>query len=181
MQFIFIFLLFINSCIVNPKYTTSQEIAEEQIQKTPQDADQIKQYQKDFESLENLKKSSMPDKYSYRIDAEKTSGWSIGNPNALLHVGQNKYKYTHKLNIGLICNKNNFVPSYFSQKNIKWKINDSFTGTTTTQLTGDFQIQLTHSEPTRFENIFITTQSKTYKFSLSQFLLYELDPAECNK
>ena len=176
-----VFFFIVSGCVVNPKYSDPKTISEEQAQKYPQDAEQIRQRQRDYDKQQNIQSSQASSKYSYSVSNEKISGWSVGNPNAVFHIGNNNYNYHHKINLTLVCDKNSFVPKPFGHKKIKWKISDSIFGDVQTSLNGDADIRFSTNTGDRFRKITIVTANSTYDVGLDGHLLLEVKQNECDR
>ncbi len=154
-------------------------ISEEQAQKYPQNADQIKQQYNDFKTEQNLKTSQPSPESSYTISQNKISSWSIGNPNAAIHLGVNKYQYNHRINITLVCDKNSFYPRPYSKKKITWKLSETQKGETETNLKGEINLRPSSESNERFSTVSVTTAKHSYDISLDGLLVFELKKDEC--
>jgi hypothetical protein len=178
-QFFLIAVLFLMGCIINPKYTDPKAIADEQAQKYPRNADQIKQQYNDFKTEQNLKNSQPSPDSSYTVSQNKTSSWSVGDPNAAIHLGVNKYQYNHRINITLVCDKNSFYPKPYSKKKITWKLSETQQGTTETNLKGEINLRPSLDTNERFHSVTVTTAKHTYDIGLDGLLVFELKKDEC--
>ncbi len=172
-------LLLLPGCIINPKYTDPKTIADEQAQKYPQNADLIKQQYNDFKTEQNLKISQPSPESSYSVSQNKTSSWSVGDPNAVIHLGVNKYQYNHRINITLVCDKNSFYPKPYSKKKITWKLSEIQQGTTETNLKGEIHLRLSSENNERFRSVAVTTTKHTYDIGLNGLLIFELKKEDC--
>lgn len=172
-------LLLCSGCLINPKYTHSRAMLEEQIRQNPRHADEIRRQQREHEETQNIIRAKSSSK-AYTITQEKISSWSAGAPNEAIHVGSSNHRYHHKIAFKLICGKDSITPSPFSNKKIKWKISESVSGEVHTSRQGEANINFTADSSDYFHNITITTDKKSYTVSLAVTLPVELDENECN-
>jgi len=163
-------------CVSNP-YHEPQRTAEAEAQKYPEQANQIREQQRDWENQQRLKPSPND---SYVIEQEKLSSFAIGGPNAAFHLGSSSYQYNHKINLTLACEKDSFLPKPYSQKSIKWKLTNSLSGEVQTSREGKLQIQFKNDSDQRFRKLTLSTAKKSYDVSLSEFPTIELEKEECH-
>ena len=179
LKILIIFVLIISGCVSNPKYSDPKSTFEEQAQKYPENADEIRQQYQDYVRQQNIQKSQPGPQNSYSVTDEKTSGWSIGNSDALVHLGSNKYKYHHKINITLICDKNSFAPKPYGHKTIRWKVSKNLYGEIQTSLNGEAKIYFNTEASDPFHKVVINTDQNEYEIGLSGYLLLELKKSDC--
>ena len=180
LKIIIALVFIISGCVVNPKYSDPKTISEEQAQKYPQNAEQIREQYRDYEKQQNIQNSQSSPKNSYTVTDEKISGWSVGSPDAVLHLGSNNYKYHHKINVTLVCDKNSFSPKPYSHKKLKWKVSDSIYGVTQTSLIGEANLYFNTETSDRFHKITMSTDQNDYDIGLDGYLILELKKNECN-
>ncbi len=173
-------LLVISGCVVNPKYDNSRSFYEEQIEKYPKNAEFLRRQQKDFEASENIQRLKNNSYESYLVTSQKVSGWSVGNPDALLHIGHNTYKYHHRIKFTLVCDKDRFLPKPFGNRKVKWKVSESVKGEATTASSGEANVYFGDNVGERYKTMTIDTGANQYTFVLEGFLLVELNSDECN-
>jgi hypothetical protein len=118
MRFALIVILFlVEACVSNP-YDDHRLTTEKESQKYPEQAEHIRQQHDEWANRTRLNRGPND---SYIVEQEKVSGSAFGGPNAAIHLGSNTYKYHHKINLTLVCEKDAFIPKPYSKKNIKWK------------------------------------------------------------
>lgn len=166
-------------CVLNPKYSESETAFEEQARKNPLEDAEIKRQKRYYEEAQNINRAKPNPSNSYNVTQEKISGWSVGNPDAVIHMGSNNHKYHHKITVTLICGKESFSPNPYSYKKIKWKVSESISGEVQTSLRGEGHIHFTTDVGNYFHKITISTDKKSYNASLEGALLIELDQNEC--
>lgn len=168
----------IGGCVVNPKYENARVFTEEQAKKHPESADQIIQYGKDLENKKTVIKTQN-NLNQYSVLSEKTSGWSVGSPDAFIHLGHNNYKYLHKINLTLVCNKDSFYPTGLKRKKIRWKLSSRVSGETDSDVNGNINIFVGNNEQAPFPKIEIQTEANSYIFPLVGSLIFEVKKDEC--
>ncbi|WP_374033374.1 hypothetical protein ACES2I_11315 [Bdellovibrio bacteriovorus] len=171
-------LLLCSGCLINPKHTDSKTMLDEQIRQNPRNADEIRRQQREHEEAQNIIRAKSNSK-AYTMTQEKISSWSLGDPNAAIHVGNSKYKYHHKISFKLICGRDSIFPTPFSDKKVKWNISESISGAVHTSRQGEANIYFITDTGDYFHKITITTDKKSYTVSLAGTLLIELDQSEC--
>ena len=145
----------------------------------PQQKAQIQQYKRDYENSKAYQNTNESIGYRYQVELKEKSKWSIGEPEALIHIGNTSYYYQHKIRMLLICGENTFSSPRYKNKNISWKISEKIKGETSTSNSGDLKIVFDTTENSKFSEIQIKTSKKTYKINLVPNLFVELDPDEC--
>jgi hypothetical protein len=171
--------LLLFGCVVNPRYSDPNTIYAEQAQKNPQNAERIKRDQEEYQREYAKQNSFSTQKNYYEVTDEKTSGWSVGDPNAVIHLGANYYKYHHKVSLIFVCNKSSFLPTPISGKNIKWRISDTIYGHGQTSRSGEVKINFASDEPRKYYVIHVLTDKNEYDIRLSGDLTIEGKPGDC--
>lgn len=176
MRFALIVILFlVEACVSNP-YDDHRLTTEKESQKYPEQAEHIRQQHDEWANRTRLNRGPND---SYIVEQEKVSGSAFGGPNAAIHLGSNTYKYHHKINLTLVCEKDAFIPKPYSKKNIKWKLNNSLTGEAQTLLDGKLHIYVKTDSTDRFSKLTILTDKHSYDVHLTEFPMVELNNDEC--
>lgn len=172
--------MLITGCVSNSRYTKPDAKLEEQIKDYPRNEEEIRKYKREFENYQAYKNITENIGYRYQIlPAEKTK-WSIGDPDALLHIGHTEYKYQHKISLLIICGEHTFAAKRFKDRSVNWKISGQLGGLVTTSSSGEVKITFTNDIETRYDKIRITTSKNTYVLSLGGHLLLEINSDECD-
>lgn len=173
-------LIFLTSCVFNSRYTNPDAKLEEQIIENPRKEEEIRQYKRDFENYQAYKNITENIGYRYQVTSEEKSKWSVGNPDALIHLGNIEYRYHHQIRLLLICGENTFTAKKLRNKIVNWKISDRIAGETATSLNGELKITFTNDHGARYDKINITTSKNTYTSSLGGHLFIEINEDECD-
>jgi hypothetical protein len=169
-----------SGCAVNPKYTEPSERLREQAEKSPQNSDQIKTYQKDFENYQNYKRITEAVGNSYQVISIKDSSWYAGDEDSLVGIGNLKYHYLHKINLSFVCGPLKFDSKKFANKKIKWQITDQVKGEELTNKAGKILLIVKSETDKKFDHIVLSTSKRNYTASLGSSNVVELDESECN-
>lgn len=167
---------FFNWGCVSNLYNEPQRMASDQIKKYP---DQSHQIHEQLNEWENQRRSNPGPDGSYTLEQEKLPGFAIGGANPAVRLGNSTYQYHHKINLILVCEKNSFLPRPFSKKNVIWKLPNSLSGEVQTTFDGKIQIRVITDSDQRFQTLTLFTPQKSYEVHLTDFLIIELDKAEC--
>lgn len=168
-------------CVINPTYEDPNEYAREARKKYPQNSEQILKNANDIEAQRQFQSAQKNQNIlnSYTIIPEKTSGWSMGEPGAFIHLGHNTYKYLHKINMTLVCNLDSFLPTPFSRQKVKWKLSEAEAGEASTDGKGNLNLVIVNKDSSEFRNLELVTSKNIYNFSLRGHLLMGLKSEEC--
>tara|TARA_B110001454_G_scaffold219058_1_gene249669 strand:+ start:20688 stop:21251 length:564 start_codon:yes stop_codon:yes gene_type:complete len=169
-----------SGCVVNPKYSDNNRLAQDQAQKYPINADQIKNNKEAYDQWYAKELSSPTSSGKYEITDEKTSGWSMGDPNAFLHVGHNKYKYHHKITIRFVCHKSSIKQFPIPNLSVNWKISERIFDSSQTLRSGELPIHFVSDKTDKYEKISITSNKNQYVLSLTSDLTIDGKPGDCN-
>lgn len=176
-----LFCLFLsNSCVLNPKYSDTEQRYENEINKYPRDSEQIKRNKEAFKEWQITERTKPSANEAYIIVDDKKSGWSVGNPDALLHFGLSNYKYHHKITIKLVCNKNSFIPIPASNLKVHWKISDLISATGHTAKNGVLPIHIVTDSSHEYPQITLIIEDNPITVVLSGDLTIEVDNKYCS-
>lgn len=173
-------LMFFAGCVFNSRYTRPDAKLEEQIREYPRKEEEIRLYKRDFDNYQAYKNITENIGYRYQMTPEEKSIWSIGNPDALIHIGNVQYVYHHKISLILICGENTLTAKKLRNKTVNWKVSDRVAGQTTTSSNGEIKITFTNDHETRYDKMDITTNRNTYTASLNGHLFIEINKDECD-
>ncbi|MBL7555632.1 MAG: hypothetical protein JNM24_07400 [Bdellovibrionaceae bacterium] len=181
MSVFLIAFIVIVGCVVNPKYSDYNRLSSEQVQKYPNHSDQIKNNKDAYDQWYAKGLAITTSSGKYEITEEKTSGWSMGDPNAVIHVGHNKYKYHHKITIQFVCRKSSIMQFPIPNLTVKWKISEIIFDSAQTLRSGELPIHFVSDKSDRYEKIVISTNDNQYLISLKSDLTIEGKPGDCNE